>query len=400
MREVAIIRMVGDRLAWYPPGAGDGVRWLDVDAERNALAASISQRRQAAIFAVPGEDLRLLRLTVAPEERRHLDKSMPFMLEEQLAEDVDALHFARVSLDVGEIAVAVCAQERMDAYSEALAALPPVGQWLPEPLLLPWRDGEWCLVLEGARAIVRYGYCEGFCVERELLPTLLQSLLQSGDVPRQVVVYGERQEADLALLPAELEVQPQWRRGDFYTALLVAEQPGPLLNLRQGAFSRRLPLERWWRQWRSVAALFAGAFVLHLLAGWADLRQLEAQNLALRTGIEQSYRRVIPRGMVPEPERQLRRQLDELGGTAGGSGFSTLIARVGDVVSENPGSSLVSINYNDRAAEMRLNILAADYEEVERIRAGFVDAGLEASLENSSAQGEQVRARLRVGGRT
>ncbi len=400
MRELAIIRLVGERLAWYPPGAADGARWLDVAEERDALAAIIAQRRQAAIFAVPGEDLRLLRITVAPEERRHLDKSLPFMLEEELVEDVDELHFARVALADHELAVAVCTNACMERYREALSVLPPVGQWLPEPLLLPWQEGEWCLVLEDGRAVLRYGRSEGFCVERELLPMMLESLLQSGESPEQVVIYGDDQEADLGLMPAALQVKPQWRRGGFYAALLVADQPDPLLNLRQGDFAPRLPLERWWRQWRVAAVLLAAAFAIHLVAGWVQLRQLEAQNLALRAEIEQTYRQVIPRGMVPEPERQLRRQLDELGGTASGSGFSSLMARVGEVVSNNPGSSLVSVNYNDRAAEMRLNILAADYEEVERIRAGFVDAGLEASLENSSASGEQVRARLRIGGRT
>ncbi len=399
MRELAIIRLLQGRLAWYPPGAGDGPRWLDDTAQIEALAAYAGQRRQALVFAVPGEDLRLLRLAVAPEERRHLNKSLPFMLEEELAEDVDDLHFARVALDSDAVAVAVCSRERMSAYADLLAELPAVGQWLPEPLLLPWQAGEWCVLLEPGRAVVRYGRCEGFSVETELLPVMLASLAETLEMPAQLVVYGQEQEADLRLLPEALAPRAQWRRGELGTALLVADQPDPLLNLRQGEYSERLPLERWWRQWRLAAALFGAAFALHLLAGWAELRQLEAQNLALRAEIEQSYRRVIPRGMVPEPERQLRRQLDELGGTSSGSGFSSLLAKVGDVVSANPGSSVVSINYNDRAAEMRLNILAKDYEEVERIRAGFAETGMSAVLENSSSQGEQVRARLRVGGR-
>ena len=49
---------------------------------------------------------------------------------------------------------------------------------------------------------------------------------------------------------------------------------------------------------------------------------------------------------------------------------------------------------------MRLNLVAANYEAVEKIRAGFAEQGLEATLENSSAQGDQVRARLRVGERS
>jgi len=400
VRDVAIIRLLGERLAWYPPGASDGPRSLDVKAERDALRALLARRGATPVFAVPGQDLRLLRLEVAAEERRHLDKSLPFMLEEDLAEDVSGLHFARVALEAGEYAVAVCSHARMRRYQEILEPVALANLWLPEPLLLPWQPGEWCVLLEAGDAIVRHGRCEGFSVERELLPVMLAALLESAPQPATVVVYGSEQEADLALLPSALAPQVQWRRGDFPTAMLLAEHPQPALNLRQGEYAVRLPLGRWWRAWRAAAALFGVAVAAHLLAGWADYHRLEAQNLALREAREQSYRRAFPRGAVVDPEKQLRRQLDSVAGSGSGSGFVSLLTRVGAVVGDSPGSSLVSINYNEKAAEMRLNIVANDFEAVETIRAGLAAGGLDATLENSSAQGDKVRARLRVGDRS
>ena len=97
-----------------------------------------------------------------------------------------------------------------------------------------------------------------------------------------------------------------------------------------------------------------------------------------------------------DAEKQLRRQLDALSGSSQGSGFVSLMGRVGKVVSASDGTSLVSINYSDKAGEMRLNIVAANYGAVEQVRSGIVDAGLEAVMESSSAQGDKVRARLRV----
>ena len=46
---------------------------------------------------------------------------------------------------------------------------------------------------------------------------------------------------------------------------------------------------------------------------------------------------------------------------------------------------------------MRLSILAADFDTVERVRADLNRAGLKAVMESSSAQGDRVSARLRVG---
>ena len=77
-------------------------------------------------------------------------------------------------------------------------------------------------------------------------------------------MYGRDQAADTALLPAALHDKVQWRNGNLYAALLLSESSGLNLNLLQGDFAPRLPLARWWRQWRAVAALFAAAFVLQL----------------------------------------------------------------------------------------------------------------------------------------
>jgi type II secretion system protein L len=188
----------------------------------------------------------------------------------------------------------------------------------------------------------------------------------------------------------------------LYAALLLGEAPDPALNLLQGPFATRLPLGRWWREWRAVAAVFALAFGLQLVATYSDYRNLASENLALRSAVEASYRQANPRGNAPEPERQLQRQLAGLRGSGQGSGFVHLVEEVGAVFAASSGASIDSINYNfsERGAQMRMNIVAADFETVERVRADINRAGLEAVMESSSAQGDKVRARLRVEARS
>jgi type II secretion system protein L len=344
--------------------------------------------------------VRLSRLEVSDDERKHLAKSLPFMLEEQVAEDIEDLHFAAAPLERNDYAVAVCTRERMDAWSTLLEEFPGVNQWIPEPMLLPWQPGEWCLVLESGRAVVRSGPAEGFSVEREMLPLLLAGALVSGAEPREVIIYGADQGADSALVPASVQDRVQWRHGHFHAALMLSDVAETPLNLRQGDFAPRLPLGRWWRQWRAVAALFAVAFLLHLASTYVDYLSLKRENLALRTAMEQSYRRAYPRGAVVDPEKQLRRQLEALRGSGQTSGFVSLMSRVGEVIADKPGTTIASINYNDRGDEMRMNIVAGDYEAVEQVRAAINGVGLEAEMESSSAQGDRVRARLRVGARS
>ena len=73
---------------------------------------------------------------------------------------------------------------------------------------------------------------------------------------------------------------------------------------------------------------------------------------------------------------------------------------MGAVIDGQRGTSIESLNYSQRGSEMRLNIRAPDFGAVERVRAGLAGAGVEAVMESSTNDGDGVRARLRVGGRS
>jgi len=75
--------------------------------------AAVAQQRLATCFAVPGADVRLVQLQLSAEERKHIGKSLPFMLEERVAADIDQLHFASAPIDRLELAVALCSTHRM-----------------------------------------------------------------------------------------------------------------------------------------------------------------------------------------------------------------------------------------------------------------------------------------------
>ena len=400
MQNIAVIRLVQGRLAWYPPGASEEPRWLDNELELEKLRATLLPRTVAACFAVPGMDARLLPLQVTAEEKKHITRSLPFMLEEQVAADIDDLHFVCETLDKTNLAVALCSEQKMHDWQVLLADIPGISRWIPEPLLLPWHPGEWCLVLEGEAAVIRTGLCEGFSVERDMVPALLASAVNDQTMPPSVIVYGVDQAADISLLPDDLQGLAQWRRGNLYSAMLLTTYDGFSLNLLQGKYAPRLPLARWWRQWRAVAAVFAVAFCLHLLATYADYRNLYNENLALRAAVQDSYRKAFPKGAIVDAEKQLRRQLDALRGSAQSNGFVSLMDRVGAVIAGQPGTTIASVNYNDKGDEMRMNIVASDFEAVEQMRSDINKAGLQAVMESSSAQANGVRARLRVSERS
>ncbi|MEE4277069.1 MAG: type II secretion system protein GspL [Halieaceae bacterium] len=391
---LSVLVLCANGLRWLRPGR-DALE-LDGDAVRAELRAELSRRGHNVVFAAPGSDLRLLEVSVAPEERRHLETSLPYRLEEAFTEDIDTLHFARHLRDREHCEVAVVAQERMRAWSELLGEFALLLPWCPEPLLLPWSEGEWTVVMESDTAVLRWGSCAGTRIERSLLPMLFDGLAVSA-VAERVVIYGSDEAADRSLLPAAQRERCEWRRGDLGTALWLAGEL-PALDLRQGPYAPQLPYQRWWAQWRAVAGLAGLALLLHVVSGWLDLQRLERHNEALRREIQSVYRSVNPRGAVVDAERQLQRQLAGLkGGGGGGGSFASLLAPIAAGFTAQPGMQLASMTFSQARNELRLNLLAPDFDAVENLRSGLVAAGLSATLESSARSGDRVRARLRVG---
>jgi general secretion pathway protein L len=398
LQDCAVIRLTQGRLAWYAPGGGDTLRYLDEDGAKEQLSAAVAQPGTQLVFAAPGGDVRLQTIEINPDEKKHIEKSLPYMLEEELISDVDEMHFASSFQGKSTLRVAACLRSKMNYWQGLLGDFQTISQWLPEPLLLPWRPGEWVLVIESGTAIVRLGEFEGFTVELDLLPVMLESAMgEHSDQPDTIVVYGQRQEEDVARVPEALRSAVQWRKGGLGAALLLRDETHNPLNLLQGNFAVRLPFTRWWKQWRAVAAVISLAFCLQLVATYSEFVSLQRENTQLSAAVEQSYRKANPRGAMVDAEKQLSRQLSALQGSAQAGGFVSLMSRLGEVIHANPGTSIASINYSDKADEVRMNISANNFESVETIRTAMNQAGLSAKMESSSAQGDKVRARMRIG---
>ena len=139
---------------------------------------------------------------------------------------------------------------------------------------------------------------------------------------------------------------------------------------------------------------------MHLVAGWLDLRYLERETIALNDEVTAVYRSVNPRGAVPDVEKQLKNQLAALRGDGSGRTFSAFIAPLAAAVAAQEGTVLASLNFSQRTSELRVNLYAARFSDVEKLRQTLADRGYRAVLENSSRSGTGVRARLRIGDRS
>jgi general secretion pathway protein L len=391
VKTALLIKPAADQqLAWRP--LHDGAARIGCAAD---LAADPTVHEADLVLVVPAQKVLLHSVAFAAHERRLLRQTVPYSLEEELIDDVGEQHFALGAVEGEAVPVAVVQRQWLSEWlARCSAAGLDIKRALPEQLLLPWRPGCWTLLAQAEQWLVRLGPYRGFALEPASAALALQLLLDdAAELPERLLVStAEPLEQLLPQLPELLRgiVEPLENADPVLPA--VGE---PALDLLQGAFARTLPWRRWWREWRRPAIALGIALAVQWGVMLVQHFQLQKRNVALRQQIEQIYRGVEPRGVVTEPERQLRRKVEALRGQRGGA-VMPLLQQVGSAVTGVAGVKIQNMTYNERQGEIRLSLNAAAFKDVEALRGTIAAKGLNAQLVGSSADGDKTRAQLRI----
>jgi len=365
-RRTAMIAPMSDRLLRIHP---DGTHeWL----------AGPAHAAGPLTVVVPAEDVLLLEVARIPGSEATLARALPYAIEEQLAVPVETQHVAWVpSPEPGQVLVGVVARTALQGWLDGLrrAGLEPDAM-VPEGLLVPWQAGRVGLLVEGGRAVARLGRSRVFCGRTEEVLALV-----SGDSSRVDRVDVEA--ADGAL-----------RAIDLHARALAAE-PGPQLNLLQGAFAPRNRHAGVRRAW-SMAAIVAGVAVLLAITHIGIERsKLASQVDAQRAEMTSLYRQLVPGdGPVASPEAFLASAL-----RAAGQGEDPLIATLGSLsgaLAREGCCTLQSLDYRNRALDAVVD--APDVAALDALRARLAADGMRVDLVGATPGSRGVEGRLRLGG--
>src|SRR5262245_46798372 len=211
MSEVLVIRLTGapDAQTQVVPaewlsGDATGARRGNVEAGPLASAAPHAAGRRV-LGIVPGTDILLAEPVLPAKSGAKLAQIVPFALEEQLATDVDDLHFAVGKREARPgTPVAVVARDKMDAWQRAFqTAQLPIDGLFAETAALPITPNAVTLLVDSGRVYVRRPDLPGAVLEVEPLIEALQLALASGEEAREhvtIYVTEEEYERDRDLL--------------------------------------------------------------------------------------------------------------------------------------------------------------------------------------------------------
>lgn len=371
-----------------------GRSWAVNVAPLAEVLAQAPGRRLVAL--VPAEDLRLLQVEVPARQPARVLQAAPYLLEDQLADEVDSLHFALGPRQAdGRWAIACVAHARMEQWLAPFLAtgLRP-DELVPEPLCLPLpQDGSWTALLEPGLVTLRHGAWSSYtCLPEDLPGFLALAGLDAAQVLRIIVAQADA--PDLTTLPCTVELLPGFRRP--LEALLQYRDASQTLNLLQGTYSRQENLKRLWLPWRRSAWLAAACVVLaltyHGVAAvrlQADLARQDGRNIARFQQLFPEEQRIV--NLAVQAEQQFQR----LSGQNRQAGLQTLAGVLAEALAEARGLSVQSLQYREGALFVALS--GRDLQQLEVLRtwfAGARGAQLEVQSANSGSEGVQIRIKL------
>jgi len=177
--------VVGENHAMWAMYDERGVLTSDVQSGTLEQAASAVEGRRS-MLVLPGNDVLLAEAVVPGGSTARAMQAIPFQLEDQLADDVDSLHFAIGGRDTMDTVREQCEQ----------AQLRP-SEIVPETLALPKFDSDeigqttWTALIDSESAVVRLNGFKGFTIDTSMAGIMLDGAQQ--DLPEEItaamVVY-------------------------------------------------------------------------------------------------------------------------------------------------------------------------------------------------------------------
>lgn len=382
---------------------GHGARLGSVQTGTLAEAAPQTIGRRV-ILLVPGPDVLLAEPVLPLKSGAKLAQIVPFALEEQLATDVEDLHFAVGKRDGRPgTPVAVVARARMQEWLDTCAAAGlRVDAIHAETAALPVTPNSVTLVIDQGRVYVRRENSQGAVLEVEPLIEALQLALGSGEEEREhVTIYVSEsdyeRERDLLEGLREFTASLQLKLlPDGPLPIMAANvATSPPVNLLQGPYAVKRKLTISFAPWR-YAAMLAGLFViLHFgLKGWQYWHNKQVES-ALDAQITQVFQQAMPGSPIPSPlqaRKQMELRLNQLRGTAPVSGMMVTLAALSEALAQAPNTTIEGIAYRNNTTDVR--VLAPSVDAIDRIRQVATDKGLGAEIQSASPRDSKFEGRL------
>jgi general secretion pathway protein L len=394
----------------------DPATWLVADSRGVAsgpsqsgplsLAAPRSAGRRICVL-VPGTDVLVAEPELPTKAGTKLLQLVPYALEEQLADDIDDLHFAigKRPADSTRTPVAVVTRALMDQWLSALKSngLEPEVMYADSDLL-PHNPGQSVALLEEDIVVVRPPSGTPITLPagalQEALEMAQSSTAEGGAAGRGLILYTGAPEWH----QHSAQVEALRERFDGIKIQLLANGPLALFaqqlpsatptNLLQGAYTPTTSRSVGLRSWRVAAILLASLVGLHIAGKAAELSLLKRNEHKVDVSIREAFQTAMP-GQPSTPEARKVMEARLAAARAGStSGLLPALEALVQARSAAPGAVVEALTFGNGSIDLK--IAAPDAASLDRIGQALRNNGWQADLTSGSNVAKGYEGRLQM----
>jgi general secretion pathway protein L len=367
-----------------------------------ATAAHESAGRRVAIL-VPSGDVLMADVDLPVKGGVRALQVAPYALEEQLAADIETLHFAVGERDgvSGKTPVAVVTRDLMNQWTAALTAAGMQPQIIcAEAALLPDNPGHTVVLLDRETLTTRRSASTPVALPAGDVGAALEASLGPDLATENVIFYSTPQ--DWHRHAGQVEAV-RGRCASFKTQLLNAGvlpllapqlMSDGIVNLLSGDYAPKRVGGADWRRWRLAAALAAALLVVHVSGLSYELVQQRHSEAQLDDAIGRTVRSAIPGDPgTGNVRKRAEARLAQSGGT-GSAGLLPALAALAQAVGSANGATVESLNYHKDGMELRLK--AHDATTLDRIDQSLRNNGYQADITSGAQNGAEYEGRIQV----
>ena len=318
----------------------------------------------------------LTTVTIPPGSEKQLETVLPFLLEDEIAQDVMQVHVALLAKEDNLAHVAVIEHKHMQSSLSRLSEFGIVPRRvLPDCLCLPDREAGYSAAFFQDKWLMRFSQTEGGSAEQSWLPIWLDSVL--GSQPKGIEGQEQNEQHQtqifsLSPLPPNVGANWHYQPSDSVMKEMTKGAQANHFNMLTGRYKPQNQLAKYLKPWRGAAVV--GALLVAVMMGESvmNIYQMEEQLAQYKAETRKEVRAMFPDNKrIPNTSFLKRLYNNEIAQLSGGGSdvhFLAWLAEVAPMIKQVSSIQLDAIRFDQARGELRLNMSGKDFADFEKLR--------------------------------
>lgn len=347
------------------------------------------------VVLLPCDQVQLKTIALPTKWNRKLEQALPYMLEEDIACDIDDIYIAFGEPTIVEeqhvIKVALMNRNWFEHWLEVFEQHQLTAyKIVPDGLLLPHVEEPYVAAIElNKQWLFKKGDWHIGAVEPSWLKEYLSAL---GNPDIKNYSPGEQ-------FPETINLHPQTSDYELPLALFAKQLDQLKFNLRQGPYTLKKKTALWWGYWKSAAIVSVIALVASVAVKALELHQLNSQLEVAKSQVVERFQKAFPDTQVRPHliKNQIQGALDKVQGVSDAD-FLDLTSKLVSVFSQVNEFTPQTLRFDKRRNELRIRARGKDFQTFGKVKAILEQQGVSVEQGSLNNDGDFIVGEIRLRG--